>query len=64
MLLFLSLNDVFFRTDFVVSDCDEELLLNIPFCGQVRITGISVIGDEDETHPANMRLFKDRPVVS
>ncbi|KIH45816.1 hypothetical protein ANCDUO_24138 [Ancylostoma duodenale] len=52
------------KTDFVDSDCDEELLFNIPFCGQVRITGMSVIGDEDDSHPAKIRLFKDRPAVS
>ncbi|VDM61806.1 unnamed protein product [Angiostrongylus costaricensis] len=52
------------KTDFVVSDCDEELLFNLPFYGHVRITGISVIGDEDESHPAKIRLFKDRSMMS
>ncbi|KAJ1370152.1 hypothetical protein KIN20_031817 [Parelaphostrongylus tenuis] len=52
------------KTDFVVSDCDEELLFNLPFCGQVRISGISVIGSEDGSHPAKIRLFKDRPMMA
>ncbi|WKY01928.1 hypothetical protein Q1695_015721 [Nippostrongylus brasiliensis] len=52
------------RSEFVESDCDEELLFNLPFSGQVRITGLSVIGDDDHTHPAKIRLFKDKPAMS
>ncbi|XGW14920.1 hypothetical protein V3C99_000869 [Haemonchus contortus] len=52
------------RIDFVLSDCDEELLFNVPFTGQVRITGLSVIGDDDGSHPAKIRIFKDRPAMS
>jgi hypothetical protein len=43
-------NDVF-----VQSDCDAELLFNIPFTGDVKIKGIIVRADED-LH--RMRLFK------
>jgi hypothetical protein len=43
-------NDVF-----VESDCDAELLFNIPFTGDVKLKGIIVRADED-LH--KMRLFK------
>ncbi|CAP35645.1 Protein CBG18143 [Caenorhabditis briggsae] len=52
------------RTEFVESDCDHELLFNIPFTGHVRITGLSIIGDEDGSHPAKIRLFKDRDAMA
>ncbi|CAD6186033.1 unnamed protein product [Caenorhabditis auriculariae] len=52
------------RSTFVESDCDEELLFNIPFTGHVRINGIVISGDENESHPARVRLFKDREALS
>lgn len=48
------------KTDRVDSDADEELLINIPFTGDVKLKGIVVIGGEDETHPDKVRLFKNR----
>ena len=33
------------------SDADEELLINIPFTGDVKLKGLIVIGGEDDTHP-------------
>ncbi|CAJ0597361.1 unnamed protein product [Cylicocyclus nassatus] len=63
-LVFKSMERRLDRSDYVESDCDEELLFNLPFSGTVRITGISVIGDEEENHPAKVRLFKDRPAMS
>ncbi|GLV46182.1 uncharacterized protein CBL_02899 [Carabus blaptoides fortunei] len=45
----------------VESDADEELLFNIPFTGNIKLKGVMVIGNDDDTHPAKMRLFKNRP---
>ncbi|NXU90632.1 PITH1 protein, partial [Xiphorhynchus elegans] len=44
------------RTQFVESDDDEELLFNIPFTGSVKLKGVLVMGEDDGTHPAEMRL--------
>ena len=46
---------------FVISDADEELLFNIPFTGNVKLKGLIVMGGEEGTHPAKVRLFKNRP---
>ncbi|EJW76224.1 hypothetical protein WUBG_12868 [Wuchereria bancrofti] len=53
-----------FRTIYVASDLDEELLFNVPFKGHVKITGLVLSGDLDGTHPSHIRLYKDRPSMS
>ncbi|CAI5445393.1 unnamed protein product [Caenorhabditis angaria] len=52
------------KTKFVDSDCDAELLFNIPFSGHVRITGLSIVGEDNETHPAKIKIFKDKEAMS
>ncbi|XP_014248172.1 PITH domain-containing protein GA19395 [Cimex lectularius] len=49
------------RELFVESDADEELLINIPFTGNIKLKGIIVIGGEDQTHPSKMKLYKNIP---
>ncbi|NWS52727.1 PITH1 protein, partial [Chunga burmeisteri] len=52
------------RAQFVESDDDEELLFNIPFTGNVKLKGVIVMGEDDSTHPAEMRLFRNIPHMS
>lgn len=53
-----------FRTFYVESDVDEEIVFNIPFTGHVKVTGITVMGEIEESHPSRVRIFKDRESVS
>lgn len=48
---------------FVESDADEELLFNIPFTGNIKLKGLTIIG-ADDSHPNKVRLFKNRPKLS
>ena len=54
----------FFRTHYVESDVDEEIVFNIPFTAHVKVTGITVMGELDDSHPSRVRIFKDREAVS
>ena len=47
------------KTEFVESDADEELLINIPFNGDVKLKGLIVIGGEDDTHPDKVEHLYD-----
>ncbi|XP_045155109.1 PITH domain-containing protein 1 isoform X1 [Echinops telfairi] len=49
---------------YVESDADEELLFNIPFTGNVKLKGIIVMGEDDDSHPSEMRLYKNIPQMS
>ena len=49
------------KEDWVESDADAELLINIPFTGNVKLKGLIIIGGEEDTHPASVRLYKNRP---
>jgi len=48
------------KEKWVESDADEELLINIPFTGNVKLKGVIIIGGEEDTHPDEVRLFKNR----
>lgn len=49
------------REQLVESDCDAEMIFNIPFTGDVKLTGVVVIADETL---AKMRLFKSKMRMS
>lgn len=49
---------------FVESDCDQELLFNIPFTGNIKLKGIRIIGANDDSHPRKVKLFKNRPKMT
>ncbi|XP_059049776.1 PITH domain-containing protein GA19395 [Achroia grisella] len=48
-------------TEFVESDADEELLFNIPFTGNVKLKGIRIASEDNESHPDKLRLYKNKP---
>ncbi|PAV59000.1 hypothetical protein WR25_12843 [Diploscapter pachys] len=63
-LVFKSMDSRNDRTKFVESDADAELLFKIPFSAHVRLTGLCISGDQDASHPARVKLYKDRPAMS
>lgn len=40
----------------VNSDSEAELLFNIPFTGNVKLKGITILGANDETHPKKLKM--------
>ncbi|KAM7536270.1 hypothetical protein Aperf_G00000083605 [Anoplocephala perfoliata] len=49
---------------FVESDADEELLFNIPFTGSIKLKGIIVAGENGESHPSSVAIYKNRPYMT
>lgn len=52
------------REQFVESDEDAELLFNVPFTGSVKLKAVIVMGEDDGSHPSELRLFKNIPQMS
>jgi len=48
-------------SQFVESDADEELLINVPFAGNVKLKSVVVIGGHETSAPNKLRIFKNRP---
>ena len=47
------------------SDEDAELLFNVPrFTGSVKLKAVIVMGEDDGSHPSELRLFKNIPQMS
>ena len=59
--VFKSYDDRMEKETFVNSDCDPELLFNIPFNGNVKIFSIIIIGGEDGDQPTKVKIFKNSP---
>ncbi|GLJ59127.1 hypothetical protein SUGI_1493300 [Cryptomeria japonica] len=49
------------REECVESDCDAELIFNIPFTGDVKLKGIVIISDEELSR---VKLFKSKMRMS
>lgn len=49
---------------FVESDCEQDLLFNIPFTGNIKLKGLRIIGANDDSHPKKVLLFKNRPKMT
>eukprot|EP00055_Hartaetosiga_balthica_P013254 m.67163 g.67163 ORF g.67163 m.67163 type:complete len:224 (-) comp8208_c0_seq1:1584-2255(-) len=48
------------RDKFVESDADEQLIIHIPFTGNVKLKSICVMGEGGQCHPAHMKAFINR----
>ncbi|KAJ1912670.1 hypothetical protein H4219_005516 [Mycoemilia scoparia] len=50
-------------TKFVDSDADEQLIVHIPFTGQVKLKSIIIRGGPDGMSPNQMKVFVNRPDI-
>mmetsp|Transcript_21351 Transcript_21351/g.55489 ORF Transcript_21351/g.55489 Transcript_21351/m.55489 type:complete len:207 (-) Transcript_21351:1794-2414(-) len=50
-------------TEFLLSDADEEVILHIPFSGDVKLKGITIFGGGSDESPREMRAFVNREDV-
>mmetsp|Transcript_31995 Transcript_31995/g.50108 ORF Transcript_31995/g.50108 Transcript_31995/m.50108 type:complete len:214 (-) Transcript_31995:171-812(-) len=51
------------KTKFLRSDCDEELIIHIPFTGSVKLTSICIIGMSEGSSAAKLKLFKNNSTL-
>ena len=49
------------KSIFVDTDCDPELLINVPFTGSVKLKNIIIVPGEDDLKPLKVKLFKNCP---
>ena len=49
------------KIEFTNTDCDPELIFNIPFTGNIKLKSFIVVGGDDNDHPINVKLFKNQP---
>ncbi|KAJ1673483.1 hypothetical protein EV182_005143 [Spiromyces aspiralis] len=50
-------------TKYVDSDADEQLIIHIPFTGQVKLKSILIRGGPDGTAPRTMKVYSNRPGI-
>ncbi|KAH8862633.1 PITH domain-containing protein 1 [Schistosoma japonicum] len=51
-------------TVYVESDVDQELLFNVPFTGSVKLMSIIISGVDNENHPSQVSLYKNKPYMT
>ena len=51
------------RSTYVESDCDDQLLVHIPFTGSVKLMSIGLSAGPEEAMPSHLKLFINRPDI-
>jgi len=52
----LRITNFIYLNQFVQSDADAEILLNIPFTGNIKLKAMIIIGANDDSHPNRVRM--------
>jgi hypothetical protein len=59
-LIFKPWDDRFSLDGYIESDADEQIILFIPFTGNVKLKSISLLGFNDESQPSVMKVYINR----